>query len=44
MTNNSELKINGLNFSHVCTISPQLDGFQNVLEFFPQDRYENKKI
>ena len=43
MTDSSELKINNLSFSHVCKITPQLDSSQNILEFLPQDRYENKK-
>jgi hypothetical protein len=37
-----DLKINNLFFSHVCKIIPQLDTSQNILEFFPQERYENK--
>lgn len=30
-------------FKHVCNISPKTDSHDQILEFFPQDAYKNKK-
>ena len=37
------LTVGNYNFVHVCEIKPKLDSNQQILEFLPQDRYENKK-
>ena len=37
------LKISNWNFLHVCEITPKFDSHKNILEYLPQDRYENKK-
>ena len=38
-----ELLVNDLKFDHVCKILPKTNSEENPLEFFPQERYENKK-
>ena len=37
------LTLRGYNFEHVCEIRLELDSNRNILEFLPQNRYENKK-
>ena len=39
----SEIKIDGMIFMHVCQVSPKTDSQGKPLEIFPQNRYENKK-
>ena len=41
-SNSSFLKINDLIFSHVSKISPESDNSNKIIEFFPQERYDNK--
>ncbi len=41
-SNLPNLIINDLIFSHVCEIVPRTDTLKNIIEFFPQERYENK--
>ena len=41
-SNSSNLKINDLIFNHTCEISPKLDNSGNIIEFFPQEKYENE--
>ena len=39
----TSLKIQGNTFGYVCEIAPNLDSEGNVMEIFPQSKYENKK-
>jgi len=41
-SNSSSLKIDDLVFSHTCEISPKLDNSNKIMEFVPQERYDNK--
>lgn len=41
--NISQIKINDWNLDHVCQIIPITDENKVPMEFFPQERYENKK-
>lgn len=37
-----ELEIDGLVFTYICEILPKVDALGNIVEFFPQERFENK--